>query len=224
MDYHELIKKELLFTNRILGFDRRFWDKQSELQIKHCNEKELALKLIQSESHAFLRGVKSSVRESNLRAAGSLLRSILESTANTHWIILDKEGKRAERYIAVTDNFNEYLDLVKASNLKRLPEAIRDWTTSSTEDRINALSPQAGMVWDYCSVFTHPSPTYMSLHPGIDKVLHYVISQANSYALTIRYLMLQETKLFGEKEAKLLDKMAVQLLIDKLPVYPATLS
>ena len=85
------------------------------------------------------------------------------------------------------------------------------------EDRIQAFSPQAGMVWDYCSAFTHPSPTYMSLHPGLDKVLDYVIGQANTYALTTRHIMLSNSILLNEREATLLAKLASIVLADKLP-------
>lgn len=224
MSYAELVRKEIRFTNRILSFDRKYWDRRNGSQIAPKNETELALILIQGESYAFLRGIKSSVKENNLRAAGSLLRSLLESTANAYWITEDKTGKRATRYVATTDSFSEYLENVKANNLVRIPEAVRSWTSSSAEDRLKAFSPQAGMVWDYCSIFIHPSPTYLSLHPGAEKVLHYVIGQANTYALTARHIMLDKSELYNSKERKYLDMMAAELLLDKLSINQRTLS
>jgi len=218
MNYFELSKKELVFTNRILRFDKKYWDRRSAYQIKPKNETELALILIQGESYAFLRGIKSSVKENNLRAAGSLLRSLLESTANAYWITEDKTSKRASRYISLTDNFGEHLDKIKIDGLTRIPREASSWTTSSAEDRLKAFSPQAGMVWDYCSVFTHPSPAYLSLQPNVNKVLNYVIGQANTYALTTRHLMLGNGELFDDKESKFLFKLAAELLADKLPV------
>lgn len=217
MDYHELSKRELRFTNRILKFDIRNWDRRNKNLIKPEDETQFALILIQAENHAFLRGIKSSVRETNLRAAGSLLRSLLESTANAHWIATDKTGGRASKYVAVIDNYSEYLDRVKANNLTRIAKDAGNWTTSSAEDRLKSFSPQAGMVWDYCSVFTHPSPTYMSLQPGVDKVLNFVIGQANTYALTTRHIMLDSSALFDINESELLNRMAGELLADKLP-------
>ena len=218
MNYGELIKKELLFTNRILRFDIRYWDRREKYLTKPKNETELALILIQAESHAFLRGVKSSIKEINLRVAGSSLRSLLESTANAHWITEDKSGKRAARYVSVIDNYSKNLDNIKLNNLARIPKNASSWTSSSAEDRLNAFSPQAGLVWDYCSVFTHPSPTYMSLHSGRDKVLNYVAGQANAYALTTRYIMLNSSNLFNREEAKWLDKVTRELLEDKAPM------
>lgn len=217
MNYDDQIKKELLTTNRILAFDRRHWDRREKSQLISSNETEQAMMLIQTETYAFLRGIRSSIKEENLRAAGSLLRSLLESTANAQWILEDKSGNRASKYVAVTDNYTEYLNSVKTNNLTRIPESVRKWTTSSAEDRINAFSPQAGMAWDYCSAFTHPSPTYMSLHLGLAQVLNYVIGQANTYAFTSRYLILHMAGMYNKTESKFLDKMAVEILISKTP-------
>jgi hypothetical protein len=217
MNYTDHSKKELLFANRILRFDIRYWNRRSEFQIRPANETELALILIQAESHAFLRGIKSNIKDTNLRAAGSLLRSLLESTANAYWITADKTGKRALRYVSVTDNYGEYLDNLESNSQARISKEASSWTSSSAEDRLMAFSPQACMVWDYCSVFTHPSPTYMSLHRGLDKVLNYVIGQANIYALTTRHIMLDSSNVFNAHETKLLNKLAEEQLIDKMP-------
>lgn len=218
MNYPDHIKKEILFTNRLLRFDLRYWKRREKFQIAPRNEMELALILIHSESHAFLRGIKSSVKENNLRVAGSVLRSLLESTANAYWISVDKTGKRAKKYFAVMDNYGDYLDNLGSNSMQRIPKDVSSWTSSSAEDRLKAFSPQAGMVWDYCSVFTHPSPTYMSLHRGAPKVLDYVIGQANTYTLTTRHIILDNCDVFNDREAKYLDSLAQELLIDKLPL------
>lgn len=217
MDYTEHTRKELLFANQILRFDIRYWERREKHQITPKDEKELALALIQSESHAFLRGIKFSVKDNNLRVAGLTLRSLLESTANAHWISADKSGKRAKKYMAVMDNYSEYLDKLGSNGMTRIPKEVSDWTTSSAEDRLKSFSPQAGMVWDYCSAFTHPSPTYMSLHRGAPKVLDYVIGQANTYALTTRHIIFDSCDVYNDQETKFLNNLAHQLLIDKLP-------
>lgn len=173
--------------------------------------------LIHAESNAFLRGIKSSVKENNLRVAGSALRSLLESTANAQWIVTDTSEERAKRYLAVTDNYSGHLDSLGSSSMARIPKEASSWTDSSAEDRLQAFSPQAGIVWDYCSAFTHPSPTYMSLHRGAPRVLDYVIGQANTYALTARYIMLDSCEVFSAREAKLLEALAKQALIEKSP-------
>lgn len=218
MDYSGHIKKEFQFTNRVLSFDRRYWKRREKYQIRPANETELALILIQAESYALLRGIKSSVKDTNLRVAGSLLRSLLESTANAYWITIDKSGKRAAKYVSVMDTYGEYLEGLKLKSDTRIPKEVSNWTKSSAEDRLNAFSPQACIVWDYCSAFTHPSPTYMSLESGKSKVLDYVIGQANTYAVTTRQIMLDnESTMFNAREAELLNKMMVELLEDKLP-------
>jgi hypothetical protein len=217
MNYADHTRRELLFTNRVLRFDVRYWARREKYSIVPKDETELALLLIQAESHAFLRGIKSSVRENNLRVAGSSLRSLLESTANAYWIVTDKTGKRAKKYVAITDNYSDYLDNLEPNQMARIPKTASEWTSSSAEDRLKAFSPQALMVWDYCSAFTHPSPTYMSLHRGAPKVLNYVIGQANTYAVTNRYIMLDSPSLFNGTEAKLLNVFAQELLKDKLP-------
>jgi len=98
MDYFEHTKTEIKFTNRILSFDKRYWARREKHRLAPKDEVELALVLIQSESHAFLRGIKFSVKENNLRVAGIILRSLLESTANAYWIATDTSGKRAKKY------------------------------------------------------------------------------------------------------------------------------
>lgn len=217
MNYTEHTRKELLFTSRVLRFDIRYWARREKHLIAPKNETELALLLIQAESHAFLRGIKSSVKENNLRVAGSVLRSLLESTANAYWIVTDKSGKRAKKYVAIIDNYSGYLDSLESNSMARIPKSASEWTTSSAEDRLKAFSPQALMVWDYCSAFTHPSPTYMSLHRGAPKVLDYVIGQATTYAVTNRYIMLDNGDFFNASEVKLLNSFAQELLRDKLP-------
>lgn len=218
MDYTELIKQELRFANRLLGLDKRHWNRRAKLKIRPENEVELALILIQGESHSFLRGVKSSIKENNLRAGGCLLRSLLESTANAFWITQDKTGKRARRYVALIDEFDESLSNIKANKANRIPKDVSNWTTSSAEDRLKAFSPQASLVWDYCSIFIHPSPTYMSLRRGYDKVLNYVLGQANTYTLTTRHIMLDNSSAFDVGEARILNKMALELLNEKTPL------
>lgn len=214
-DYTELTRLELRQTNRILNFDIRFWRRRELLEIKQKDNLVTALNMIQSENYAYLRGIKSSVKEENLRVAGSLLRSLLESTANAHWLIEDKTGKRAGRYVDSVKEFTDYVN--KTGNrvtftIDNLPKEASTWTTSSAEDRINLFSPQAKAVWDYCSIFTHASPSYLALHEGSDKVLNYVISQANTYALTARYLIKSSVDLYDKREKKFLDTMANELL------------
>lgn len=216
MNYPDHTRRELLFTNRLLRFDLRYWAKREKLPVAPKNETELALELIHSESHALLRGVKSSIKEGNLRVAGSILRSLLESTANAYWISVDKTGRRAKKYVAIMDNYGDYLGKIGPSSIVRIPKDVSNWTSSSMEDRLNAFSPQAGMIWDYCSAFTHPSPTYMSFHRGVPRVLNYVIGQANTYTLTTRHIILQTCNMFDEKEVKYLNYLAQELLIDIL--------
>jgi len=116
------------------------------------------------------------------------------------------------------DNYSDYLDNLRSNSMVRIPKEVSSWTTSSAEDRLKAFSPQAATVWDYCSVFIHPSPTYMSLHEGAPKVLDYVIGQANTYTLTTRHIILDNCAVFNDRETKLLNTLAEQLLIDKLPI------
>ena len=214
-DYTEQTKIELRQANRILSFDKRFWLRREMLKINPKNSLETALNMIQSENYAYLYGIKSSVREKNLRVAGSLLRSLLESTANAHWLIRDKTGKRAGKYVDSVQDFTDYVNETGNKNtftIDNLPREASTWTTSSAEDRINSFSPQAKVVWDYCSIFTHASPSYLALNEGADKVLNYVVSQANTYALTARYLIKSSTDVYDKREKKFLDTMANELL------------
>lgn len=211
------IKQQLRRLNRILSFDRRFWDRREVEGINPNGNLERALAMIQIENYAYLRGIKSSVKEQNLRVAGSLLRSLLESTANAHWLIQDKTAKRAGKYVNSTNEFTDYVNSTgnkQTFTIDKLPREVTSWTTSSAEDRINLFSPQAGVVWDYCSIFTHASPSYSALHEGLSKVLMYVISQANTYALTVRLTFKDEVEVYNSREKKFLDTMALEVLTD----------
>jgi len=213
----EHIKKEIKRSNRILNFDRRSWHRRDVAGVSTVNHLDLALNMIQSENYEYLRGIKASIKDKNLRVAGSLLRSLLESTANAHWLTQDKTGKRATRYIKSTEQFTEYVN--KTGNkttftIDKLSREASTWTTSSAEDRINFFSPQAGVVWDYCSIFTHASPSYLALHQGLNKVLTYVIAQANTYALTARLIIKESSSIYNVNEKKFLDKIAREVLKD----------
>jgi len=209
------IKKELKQTNQILSFDKKFLHRNKSIAKTADDNLELALAMIQSESHEYLRGIKLNVQEKNLRVAGSTLRSLLESTANAQWLVEDKSGKRASRYINSTKGFIDYVNKTgnkQTLTIEKLPKEVTSWTTSSAEDRINLFSPQAGVVWDYCSIFTHASPSYIALQDGLDKVLCYVISQANTYALTARLIIKQDSNIYDTRERKFLDSMANEML------------
>lgn len=217
MDVSERRRKDIKFTNRILGFDRRFWDRRDVAGTKPLNNLERALYMVQSENYAYLRGIKTSVREENLRVAGSLLRSLLESTSNAHWLTLDKTGKRADKYVASTNEFTDYANKTgnkQTFTIDKLPREATSWTTSSAEDRINLFSPQAGVIWDYCSIFTHASPSYLALHDGLDKVLDFVIYQANTYAVTTRHIINDSIDIYAPLEKKFLNKLADEVLAD----------
>lgn len=211
-DYRDLIKEQLAFTNRLLRFDARSMARWGKQRVKAINELETALLLINNESHAYMRAIKDSTRDYNLRAAGSLLRSLLESTANAHWIIIDKSEERAIKYVAVAITYDNYLRSIQPGSDERIPQSTRDWTNSAVEHRLEKFSPNAGLIWDYCSAFTHPSATYMSLQDGMEKVLHFVIEQTNTYILTSRMLTATNTQLFNEKEQEYLLRLTNERL------------
>jgi hypothetical protein len=211
------IRNGLRRSIRILSFDKRYRNRKEALHVTQSSNIELALDMIQAENHAYLKGIHSSVKEQNLRVAGSLLRSLLESTANAHWLTQDKTGKRAKRYVQSTRAFTDYVNKTgnKATlTIDKLPREATSWTTSSAEDRINFFSPQAGIVWDYCSIFTHASPSYLALHEGLNKVLSYVISQANTYALTARLTIDDSSNVYDDREKKFLYEMSHEVLLE----------
>lgn len=214
------------FAVRLLAFDRKHWNNDVEADIDNAATKDDALNILLTETHAHLRGIVACLKEDNLRSAGTLLRPILEATANASWIIDDKsnERNRAGRYIDSIKNFNEHLEsLQKNGKLDgiRIPKTVLSWSESEAEHRINKFSPQAGLVWDYCSIFTHASGSYLGLHHNTDKLAAYILVQANSYAVTIRRMVAEDSKLFEKTEIVALDRMVNEMIniIGRADVY-----
>lgn len=212
--YSERKKVALNIATRIYRLDRSILQRTGE---RDLSKKESACVAIISESHDYLKASMNAVRGSHLRSAGSLLRSLLESTANLDWILADKSGKRAEKYMATTDELTEYMDSllgkVQLPN-QRIPQEPSNWTTSSAEDRIRAHSPQALMIWDFCSHFTHAKPSmiqYLSLSTN-EKVPAFISIQSVAYALTTRALIAKHTNLVSDKEQARLSSMINDLM------------
>lgn len=208
---------ELKFANRLLRFDDRSIKRIQDS--KHpSNPIEAVMILMIIESHELLRGVRSGVKEENLRVAVGTLRSLLETAANIYWILQDTSGKRAEKYVRNMSSLSKYLNELGIKGTIRgirLPKNLGSWTTSSAEDRVNAFSPDAGIVWDYCSLFTHGSPTGHSLHGNLPKVLDFALGQANVYALTIRHIVCDNSRIYTQQEYGYLERIALELLKDK---------
>jgi len=170
-----------------------------------------------SESHDYLKGAMGAIKGNNIRSAGSLLRSQLESAANIYWIGEDKSEKRAKKYLKTIDSLTEYMDnmseYMKGPDT-RIPLDVSRWTSSSAEDRLKFFSPQALLIWDYCSLFTHAQPSLIQyvLRSPSDKVPLFISGQVVVYALTVRHIIGEYTQLLNKKEEAQLMALTTRLM------------
>lgn len=140
----------------------------------------------------------------------------MESTANTHWITQSNNSKRIKRYAEAPKKFQEYTKSLGVNYGDRLSQSQVSWTTSTSEDRLAEFSPQALLIWDYCSMFTHANPSYVGLYKNTDKVLDFIAGQAYTYAITARFIMSQSSSLYSKREARFLENLAEEDLKRKL--------
>lgn len=181
------------------------------------NQKDIVAMAVISESHDYFKSCMHAIKGGNLRSAGSLLRSLLESSANVFWIFEDNSNKRAVKYLNTIKTLSDHMDKLLGQMQKpnqRIPLEISKWTTSSAEDRLRSFSPMALMIWDYCSLFTHAQPSLIQylLESKSGKVPLFIAGQAVVYALTIRLFIADETSLITENEREKLLTMTAEVV------------
>lgn len=209
---------EILYrmATRLYRLDR-FVLMRAENDVSRKGDKDKVSIAVISESHDYLRACMDAVKGNHLRSAGSLLRSLLESSANIFWIFESKSDKRAKKYLNTVETLSAHMDSLLGQMQtpdQRIPLEISSWTTSSAEDRLKAFSPLALMIWDYCSLFTHAQPSLIQylLQSKNAKVPHFIASQAIIYALTVRLFIAEETTLITVKEKERLLEMTSEIM------------
>jgi hypothetical protein len=211
----EILPNTLPIVRRLLRFDKDVVRRRNKENQQPNNKIEEALSFIFAENDALFEAIYKLILDNNLRSSGILLRSLLESTANAHWITSKDVEERAEKYCGTIENYTNHMadispGLISASRDIRIPKSVTDWTDSSADDRIAHLSPYAPIIWDYLSPFTHVSPSFLShgLVPGRFLTLAYfLVDQALSYALTTRMLIVQNSQVFNEAEMRRISKL-----------------
>jgi hypothetical protein len=208
-------------ARRVLRFDKDVVHRRNQERPPALDEVGQALSMIFAENNALFEAIYGLVRENNLRAAGILLRSLLESTANAHWITFKDSKSRASKYCHAVEAFSMYMaqiapELIGHQEQIRLLPNVAAWTTSSTEDRIKHLGPYTLFIWDYCSRFTHTGPAFYSHEDTSGKSLElvwFITNQTVSYALTARMIIAQsESGFFTKKESERLVQMSTDYL------------
>lgn len=213
-DYTKMIETELEVAVKLLAFEGEV---RARVGVPEDQNSELfmSIGINLSESREYLESIYALTETRSLRSAGAILRCLLESTANINWILHNKQktDARSKKYVASIKKYSEFTALVGKDGKisERIPKIVAQWTRSSEETRILTFSPHAGRVYDFCSHFTHASPSSQHLYGDVDKILYFIVSQANVYFITSRALINYHTSFFTETESLHIQKVSIQM-------------